>query len=153
MKTTSATNSPRPVAVSSMSSLDSSSFLDAEFDKAFENEQMPVADANNVVSSSTLSSIVGASPTLTGISEQQTESTNYTNSATGPSGMLLAAPVPSAPTARLPSAAPAPAPSAESAPNSNTVAEFLFQLSKMLTDDNKEIIEWSNGMWTILLWR
>ena len=27
----------------------------------------------------------------------------------------------------------------------NTVAEFLYQLTKMLTDDNKSIIEWSNG--------
>jgi len=27
----------------------------------------------------------------------------------------------------------------------NTVAEFLYQLTKMLTDDNREIIEWSNG--------
>jgi len=27
----------------------------------------------------------------------------------------------------------------------NTVAEFLYQLTKMLTDDNKEIIEWVNG--------
>ena len=27
----------------------------------------------------------------------------------------------------------------------NTVAEFLYQLTKILTDDNKEIIEWSNG--------
>lgn len=27
----------------------------------------------------------------------------------------------------------------------NTVAEFLYQLTKMLTDDNKEIIEWVNA--------
>ena len=26
-----------------------------------------------------------------------------------------------------------------------TVPEFLYQLTKMLTDDNREIIEWSNG--------
>jgi len=39
-------------------------------------------------------------------------------------------------------------PSAPATPietNSNTVAEFLFQLTKMLTDNNKEIIEWTNG--------
>lgn len=30
-------------------------------------------------------------------------------------------------------------------PNTNTVAEFLYQLTKMLTDDNREIIEWANG--------
>lgn len=37
-------------------------------------------------------------------------------------------------------AAPAPA-----VAMNNTVPEFLYQLTKMLTHDNKEIIEWSNG--------
>jgi hypothetical protein len=27
----------------------------------------------------------------------------------------------------------------------NSIPEFLYQLTKMLTDDNKEIIEWSKG--------
>jgi hypothetical protein len=30
--------------------------------------------------------------------------------------------------------------------NSTTVAEFLYQLMKMLADDNKEVIEWQEGM-------
>jgi branched-subunit amino acid transport protein len=30
-------------------------------------------------------------------------------------------------------------------PTHNTVAEFLYQLTKMLTDNNREVIEWSNG--------
>jgi hypothetical protein len=34
---------------------------------------------------------------------------------------------------------------AAAANNNNTVAEFLYQLSKMLSDDNRDIIEWSNG--------
>jgi len=42
---------------------------------------------------------------------------------------------------QLPSTAPAPTASA----SSNTVPEFLYQLTKMLTHDNSEIIEWSNG--------
>ena len=29
--------------------------------------------------------------------------------------------------------------------NTNTVPEFLYQLTKMLTDNNRDIIEWSNG--------
>lgn len=29
--------------------------------------------------------------------------------------------------------------------NTNTVPEFLYQLTKMLTDDNRDIIEWSNA--------
>jgi len=32
-----------------------------------------------------------------------------------------------------------------SAPISTTVPEFLYQLTKMLTDNNKEVIEWANG--------
>ena len=35
--------------------------------------------------------------------------------------------------------------------NTNTVAEFLYQLTKMLTDDNREVIEWSNGESLFLL--
>jgi hypothetical protein len=31
------------------------------------------------------------------------------------------------------------------APTSNTVPEFLYQLTKMLTENNRDIIEWSNG--------
>jgi hypothetical protein len=41
-------------------------------------------------------------------------------------------------------AASVPAP----ATNNNTVAEFIFQLTKMLTDDNREVIEWANGKFT-----
>ena len=38
-------------------------------------------------------------------------------------------------------------PSTSSLPNTNTVPEFLYQLTKMLTDNNRDIIEWSNGAW------
>ena len=62
---------------------------------------------------------------------------------------------PAAPTA-MPTQAPAPVsnPSAPAAPPSapggpnqphHPVAEFLYQLTKMLTDDNNEIIEWVDG--------
>ena len=30
----------------------------------------------------------------------------------------------------------------------NSVPEFLYQLTKMLTDDHRDIIEWSNGKYT-----
>ena len=29
--------------------------------------------------------------------------------------------------------------------STNTVPEFLYQLTKMLTDNNRDVIEWSNG--------
>jgi len=145
--TTSAQNSHRPIAVSSMSSLDS--LIDAALDNKTDTlsddyEQMQVPDSN-VVSSSTLSSI-GASPTLTSSTapgkEVSTSANTTSVNSSAPTGMMLSASVPLVPaaSARAPAATQAPA-----APNSNTVAEFLFQLSKMLTDDNKEIIEWSNG--------
>lgn len=156
---TSAQNSRRPVAVSSMSSLDS--LIDAALDNTTVQSddqvvQMPVGGESNVVSSSTLSSIGGAaSPThiSSNVSEKEAPVVNdvvASSSSTEPTGMLLSAPsVPSvaAPAAVAPPVArQAPAPAA---PNSNTVAEFLFQLSKMLTDDNNEVIEWSNGKWSI----
>lgn len=36
------------------------------------------------------------------------------------------------------------------APTVNTVPEFLCSLTKMLTDNNRDIIEWSNGTYTVL---
>jgi hypothetical protein len=32
-------------------------------------------------------------------------------------------------------------------PSSNSVPEFLYQLTKMLNDNNRDTIEWSNGKW------
>jgi hypothetical protein len=32
-----------------------------------------------------------------------------------------------------------------SVPSTNTVPEFLYQLTKMLTENNRDVIEWSNG--------
>lgn len=43
----------------------------------------------------------------------------------------------------MPSTQPATATALQT--NNNTVAEFLYQLTKMLTDNNKETIEWTNG--------
>jgi hypothetical protein len=140
-----------------MSSLDS--LIDAALDKTTvlsddQVVQMPVE--NNVVSSSTLSSIGGAaSPThiSSNVSEKEAPVVNdpvASSSSMEPTGMLLSAPSVSSvagPAAAAPPVArQAPA---LAAPNSNTVAEFLFQLSKMLTDDNSEVIEWSNGKWSI----
>ena len=35
-------------------------------------------------------------------------------------------------------------------PAPNSVPEFLYQLTKMLTDDNSQYIEWANGKWLTL---
>jgi hypothetical protein len=40
-----------------------------------------------------------------------------------------------------------------SVPSTNTVPEFLYQLTKMLTDHNRDVIEWSNGeSQLVLVW-
>ena len=36
-----------------------------------------------------------------------------------------------------------------SASSTNTIPEFLYQLNKMLTDNNRDIIEWNNGMFKL----
>ena len=41
--------------------------------------------------------------------------------------------------------APPPATTSVHTATTNTVPEFLYQLTKMLTDNNRDTIEWSNG--------
>jgi hypothetical protein len=45
----------------------------------------------------------------------------------------------------MPSTIPTAAPKPAASEQSTSVPDFLYQLVKMLTDDNREIIEWSNG--------
>jgi hypothetical protein len=124
-------SSRRPVAVSSMSSLESSA---SAHDKV--QEQTPFPET------STLDSMI-PSPPHTNSVDLDNETSSNVPLAVSPSlytsGTVLPAPVPiiSRPAASV----PAPAPVS----NNNTVAEFIFQLTKMLTDDNKDVIEWSNG--------
>lgn len=127
----------RPVAVSSMSSLDSSA---SAHDTAREQATSVPETSNIIASSSTLSSMI-PSPSLTSSISPYKEpsSSNPPGLSSRPSGMLLSASVPII--SRAAATVPAPAP----APNNNTVAEFIFQLTKMLTDDNREVIEWANG--------
>lgn len=133
--------SRRPVTVSSMSSLESSA---SAYDTAQEQASLPET-SNNIVSSSTLDSMIQSPPhTNSAVPDEETSSSNppVASSSFGPSGMLLSAPVPiiSRPAAAI--QAPAPA------NNNHAVAEFIFQLTKMLTDDNRDVIEWTNGNFT-----
>ena len=41
---------------------------------------------------------------------------------------------------------------AEDEAAASSVPEFLYQLTRMLTDDNKKIIEWSNGALQLGVW-
>lgn len=97
--------------------------------------------SHTIVSSSTLNSLGISSLTHTSIADRDHETPVDTVS--GPSGMLLAAPMSIMRPTPL-SAVSATGPGAM-APNNNTVAEFLYQLTKMLTEDNRDVIEWVNG--------
>ena len=124
-------SSRRPVAVSSMSSLESSA---SAYDTVQERASLP--------ETSTLDSLIPSPPHTNSVDLDNETSSNVplaVSSSLHTSGTVLAAPVPiiSRPAASV----PAPA----SVSNNNTVAEFIFQLTKMLTDDNKDVIEWSNG--------
>lgn len=124
-----------------MSSLESSI---SAHDAAQEQASLPET-SKNVVSSSTLDSMI-TSPSHTNSKgpDKEASSINHLveSSSFEPSGMLLPAAVPII--SRPAAAVPAPAPVSVN----NTVAEFIFQLTKMLTDDNREVIEWSNGNFT-----
>lgn len=145
----------RPVAVSSTSSLDS---ITANFpnttmqhhhhevetydtDNSLSIPQPPpiVPSLNNRFSDS--SSSIVSNPLAPTVRSHPTLVPNPTAPAPVPI-------VPSHPTAAAAAVTPVLAPSAPAAtpaPANNTVAEFLYQLTKMLTDDNREVIEWSNS--------
>lgn len=50
----------------------------------------------------------------------------------------------------VPSSMPLTAASAAPALNNTSVPEFLYQLTKMLTENNNDVIEWSHGMFELL---
>lgn len=131
----------RPVPVSSTSSLDSCNMLsqlqeshqpvDIQGDQGEASHPTEQASQRNKPLQTTLSTFLPAtivpSP-LTTFSKPQREDKPLSNQLLPPStlsGNLL-----------IPSAAHS---------TGNSVPEFLYQLTKMLTDDNRDIIEWSDG--------
>jgi hypothetical protein len=121
----------RPVAVSSTSSLDSSATAQQLYQQ---QQQTSGVDASNLNQSSGMAtSALDEIPFSTEFnhpfmfSEEETSPLMYPAAAPGPVPLMT------------------DSASAASVPNPNTVPEFLYQLTKMLTDDNREIIEWVNG--------
>lgn len=131
----------RPVAVSSTSSLDS--FTANLPQQAHHETDTYVTD----------SSLSAPTPFVPSLNERFSESSNAivsnplaaqrpnlvpNSTASAPAS----APIPIVPL--HPSIIPVVVPST-AVPANNTVAEFLYQLTKMLTDDNREVIEWANS--------
>lgn len=85
------------------------------------------------------------------MAEQSTKQDNQTNNTSQNSTPSLTSSIPSNfPSTLIVSKTPLPIlPSAgltvPAAPTNNTVPEFLYQLTKMLTGGHNDIIEWSNG--------
>mmetsp|Transcript_17174 Transcript_17174/g.37569 ORF Transcript_17174/g.37569 Transcript_17174/m.37569 type:complete len:513 (-) Transcript_17174:390-1928(-) len=114
--------------------------------------------SSTVVSSTTTSAAATASGTSTGLAD-----TNYNTYIGGNNtSSISTASTPAVAIKQEPVSVPAPSaihlvgtgavqisPSTgvliTATPNTNTVPEFLYQLTKMLTDNNRDIIEWSNG--------
>jgi len=125
---------PKPPTVSSASSLDTSlsGYIDGEKFSSSSTQQPFLAQANR-------GGHVGATHTSSshnfGYSRSPTMSSNGLPSSislvTRGSGLQIS---PSTGVV-VPSAVP----------STNTVPEFLYQLTKMLTDHNRDVIEWSNG--------
>ena len=85
------------------------------------NYALPAHPANNYVSSTVSAGTLEPASSAPATSTVQS-STSTSIQITSSTGVLVA-----------------------STPNTNTVPEFLYQLTKMLTDNNRDIIEWSNG--------
>lgn len=141
------TVSTRPVAISSTSSLDSfaTSYTQNFVDVSIQQDSAVVIKEEN------------ASAILENEKQQQISSPDVscpaTNNLTVVSSRpsLVSYPVATSSTAgsvtipSLPSSVSSSANSSKGSSGNNTVAEFLYQLTKMLTDDNRETIEWNNG--------
>jgi len=138
----------RPQTVSSLSSMDTAGYEqnDSALDPNFIQQSalpplpslMETSGSSTVVSATTAATSADASfgvttnPTYIGTASVRAPEPEYSSSSNLPgsaslqissfAGVLVA-----------------------STPNTNTVPEFLYQLTKMLTDNNRDIIEWSNG--------
>ena len=139
----------RPQTVSSLSSIDTTGYEQSD----------GIYDPNTIQQSALppLPPLIDNSGSSTVVTAYTSADTNYgatTNNATFISGTVSAValePVPAVPSStNLPAHASLQITSSTgvlvaSTPNTNTVPEFLYQLTKMLTDNNRDIIEWSNG--------
>lgn len=139
----------RPQTVSSFSSIDTTGYEQSD----------GVYDPNTVQQSAlpSLPPLTENSGTSTVVSAHTSADTNFgltTNNTTFISGTASVGALESMPSATSSTSLSAPPTMhitsstgvlVASTPNTNTVPEFLYQLTKMLTDNNRDIIEWSNG--------
>ena len=136
---------PKPVTVSSTSSIDtnaSSPYITAT--ELTDNAVVPIHPASTEIVASSVGQATGAiehSSAYYGGAAVPAPSSVVHPADTVPSSVSLV----SRPTNHLHIT---PSPNVvvpATMPTTNTVPEFLYQLTKMLTDNNREIIEWSNG--------
>ena len=118
---------PKPVTVSSTSSLETAG--SARNDASVITSR-PIREA--------------ALPTIPASSSQMSLSANTVSQGTNPVFPTSISLVPRPTHLHISRHGGAVVPSSPN-PITNTVPEFLYQLTKMLTDNNRDVIEWSNG--------
>lgn len=131
---------PKPTTVSSTSSLDTSGSVQHDFGikpTKISQQSLPVPTPP----------VISGQPVGTDDYSMQNVSFNHPGAVT-PSGSNQLPPssislVPRASQLHLTPSTGVVVPSA--LPTTNTVPEFLYQLTKMLSDHNRDVIEWSNG--------
>jgi len=138
----------RPQTVSSLSSMDTTGYDQSDIgqlDPINQHTALPsLPSLPSLMEASGSSSTVVTTTTTASIADVNFGLTNNTYPAqheqlsSSPSAITLAG-------SGVMQISPSTGVLVSSAPNTNTVPEFLYQLTKMLTDNNRDIIEWSNG--------
>lgn len=117
----------KPVTVSSTSSMETAS--------SYHTDRTSLIRGPNV----------SAAPSLIRTPLVATNSTQYTSQGNSPTTAAAAAMPSSISLVHNPLRSPSTGIVIPSIASPNAVPEFLYQLTKMLTDNNRDIIEWSNG--------
>jgi hypothetical protein len=134
------TLAPKPPTVSSTSSIETyaSGMLEIANEGGIQGQNLVL---NNPLTQTAVAPIVPATatPTLTSV--------NYSAWATTSSGSLdqMSSSVNLMARTDQLNVTPSSGVAVPEMPVTNTVPEFLYQLTRMLTDNNRDVIEWSNG--------
>jgi hypothetical protein len=131
---------PKPPTVSTTSSIDTNASGALEIGKEGGMQAQNLV-LNNPLTQTAVAPIVPATDTPTLMS------VNYSSWATTSSGSLDQMPASVTLMARPNQLhiSPSSGVVVPEMPITNTVPEFLYQLTRMLTDNNRDVIEWSNG--------
>jgi hypothetical protein len=139
------TLAPKPPTVSSTSSMDTC--FDTNVTGALEIKKEGGIQAQNIVLNNNPLTQTAVAPILPATDAPSLKSVNHSSWATTSSGSLdqMSSSVPLMARTNQLHISPTTGVTVPEMPITNTVPEFLYQLTRMLTDNNRDVIEWSNG--------